>query len=76
VLVDGDALRLLGGDGGHRVLEGAPPPGLDLADHQDVAVPRHDVDLAGPATAPVALQDRHPGVDQPLCGHRLAVLAE
>src|SRR4051794_21181369 len=49
---------LLRRDRGHRMLEPAVPAGLDLADHQDVAVPGDDVDLTCPAAAPVARQDR------------------
>src|SRR5690606_28934178 len=75
----GQVPQTLGLDGRHRlhrVLEGTGPAGLHLADHQDVPVPGHDVDLAGPAAAPVALQDRHPGLGQPSRGQRLAVPAQ
>src|SRR3954451_4445014 len=67
---------LLRGDRGHRMLETAVPAGLDLADHQDVAVPGDDVDLTCPAAAPVARQDRHPCLAQPPCGERFPVPAE
>ncbi len=75
----GQAAQTLGLGGGHRrhrVLEGRLPAGLHLADDQGVAVAGHDVDLARPAAAPIAVKDRHPGLGQPPRGQLFAVLAE
>ena len=45
---------------------------LDLAEHEHVTVAQHQVDLAGVA-APVAVDEDHAGVDQPLGGDPFAV---
>src|SRR3990170_4889478 len=66
------AIGLGGRDRRHRMLEGPGPAGLHLTDHQDVAVPRHHVDLTCASTAPVALQDRHPDRGQSPCSQVFA----
>jgi hypothetical protein len=58
-----------------RRTEPGARPGLDLADHQHVAVTGDDVDLTDVA-APVAVENGQPGAAQVCDGNVLAVLPQ